>query len=237
MPNRSRGILAFSLGALAIFPGHASASDPFNWPTILVTARAGDGGMLTCLGSACAGVISGMTERSPYEMELTLDAETELDRGLFCSVLKSKRPENCNASNPPSTPGLDPNWQPNGCGTGGLSNLLLDSGMEVLLSDTYSGDFQAPYPGVSFQSACNAHDACWGVAGSRSACDNAFRSSMEAACGVLSQASARSTCSGFASAYFSAVSITNIGNSNYQRATESRRCALWVQDMKANGCG
>ena len=237
MKKRSSAVLACVVGIVAAFPSSAGESDPFNWPRILVTARAGDGGMLSCVGSACAGVISGMTVRSPYQTELTLEAETGLDRADFCAALKSKQPANCNSSNPPSTPGLDPNWQPNGCGTGGMSNLLLDSGMEVLLSDTYSGNFQAPYPGVSFRSACDAHDACWGVAGSRAVCDTAFHNAMEAACGVVSQAAARTTCNGFASAYFSAVAITNIGNSNYQRATENRRCALWAQDVKANGCG
>lgn len=237
MRNLSRGMLAVAVGVLSVQSSFGSEQDPQDMPRVTAYGRFDDGGFLICRGAECANVMAGFSERSPYQMELSLDIEDGFDREQFCAALNNKRPSNCNASNPPSTPGLDSNWQANGCGTGGVSNLLLDSGMEVLLSDNYSGDFQAPYAGVSFRSACDAHDACWGVAGSRSVCDTAFHESMTAACGTISQASSRTTCEGFAAAYFSAVSITNIGNSNYQRATENRKCALWAHDMKANGCG
>jgi hypothetical protein len=229
-------LLAVAVGVFAVSQP-SIGSDPFTMPTVTATGRFDDGGFLICRGLACAGVTAGYIDRSPYETELTLQVEDGIDREQFCERLKSKRPSNCNASSPPSTPGLDSSWQPNGCGTGGMSNLLLDSGMEVLLSDNYSGDFHAPYEGVSFRSSCDAHDACWGVAGNRSTCDNAFHNSMTSACGAVAQASSRTVCNGFAAAYFSAVSITNIGNSNYQRAAQNRQCALWAYDMKANGCG
>lgn len=211
--------------------------EPNDIPTVVVHRYTVDDTYVFCTGIDCTEAVSEIA--SPWLMtDISISStggSTTSDE--FCSALKSNRPEGCDGANPPSTPGTDPNWQPNGCGTSGFGNLVLDAGLEIVASEHYSGDFQAPYPGVSFQAACNDHDLCWGIGGVRSACDSSFHESMRSACGVLTQASSRTVCEGFAGGYFSAVSTTNAGNANYKSAVAARRCALWAYDMKLNSCG
>lgn len=72
-----------------------------------------------------------------------------LDGEKFCQTLKSKKPSSCNFNSPPSAPGYDPNWQPNGCGTSG-SQWLIDIALSITHTENYSGDPDAPHSGVSF---------------------------------------------------------------------------------------
>ena len=237
MTDLTKQFLAVATGFLLAYPAHASEGEPTDQPRVVSYGRFEGGAFAFCTGPECAQALASLEDkRAPYELELTLDAENGIDHGEFCQLMKDQQPENCDASDPPSTPGTDPGWEPNACGTSGFSNLLLDSGIGSFYSESYSGNFNAPFPGVSFRGACNDHDACWGVAGSRATCDNNFHESMRSACGSVAQASSRTVCDGFAAAYFSAVSATNIGNNNYQQSVESRKCALWAYDMKINGC-
>src|SRR5690606_13153660 len=100
--------------------------------------------------------------------------------------LNARKPSGCSANNPPPSPGVDvpgqSAWQPNGCGTGGIGTWFQDAILEVVASQSYSGNIHAPYPGISFRSACDAHDQCWAAGGVRHVCDNNFRDSMESAC-------------------------------------------------------
>jgi len=218
-----------------IGPAGASDEDPTDLPRIEVVGTLIDG-FVVCLGSACALALSEVSGRyEELSMERTLEPETEPTREQFCSALMSKRPKGCDADNPPSTPGLDPAWQPNGCGTGGASNFILDTVVHLGFGDYYSGDLDRPYR-VSFKAACDAHDGCWGIAGDRATCDNNFDSSMRSACGTLTGERAASICRGFAGAYMAAVTASDIGNDNYANAVSQRHCALWAHDMKANRC-
>lgn len=229
--------VTWTLALIAIVGGQAFAEEPTTMPRVVATGTFDNGGIAFCFSAGCGLAMVGSTERNgDLALEESLDSEQAIDHEAFCKALKAKRPSNCDAGDPPSTPGLDPGWQPNACGTGGASNLLLDSGMHVVYSDNYSGDFNAPYPGISFKTACDAHDLCWGVAGDRANCDANFDAAMRAACGVLVSPSSNTVCNGFAGAYFSAVATTNIGNQNYAASVAARACAIWAYEIKINGC-
>lgn len=237
MKGVSRKLLVLALAALVVPCASAAGDDPVDQPPVVVHRYSVGEIFVYCAGVDCLDAFSEIGG-NPWPIT---DISISSDGGgatseQFCSALKNKKPQGCDLANPPSTPGTDPNWQPNGCGTSGAGNLVLDAGLEIVASDHYSGDFQAPYPGVSFRSACNEHDACWGAGLVRSDCDTSFHESMRAACGVLTEASSRTVCEGFAGTYFAAVSTTNAGNDNYAAAVSARKCALWAHDMKINGC-
>ena len=157
----------------------------------------------------------------------------------FCSNLEARKPSGCSLSNPPASPGItipgEANYQPNGCGTGGIGNLILDFALEVFSSNYYSGSIDEPYSGVSFLPACNAHDTCWAAGGARHVCDGAFMTSMHNACGGVSGAG-QNTCLGFAGLYHGAVSATDPSDSAYQTSTGRRVCAVWALEMRENEC-
>lgn len=228
----------FAIAAITVLALPASAQEVTDFPRVVVTGQTITGSNVICRGMDCAIVLESLDGLGMVQSELLL-APTEsggFDKDQFCKALEARRPAGCDASDPPSTPGLDPGWQPNGCGTGGASNLFLNSGLGIAYTDNYSGDFNAPFAGTSFKSACDAHDGCWGSAGNRSTCDSNFHNAMRTACTSWGEPS-RTTCNGFAAAYFSAVAATDIGNENYRNAVNQRRCALWAHDMRANGCG
>ena len=158
-----------------------------------------------------------------------------LNGAQFCANLATRQPQGCSLSNPPPSPSIavpgQTDWQPNGCGTGGWFEHAI---LNVTTSNSYSGDINAPYEGVSFLSACNAHDTCWAVGGARGACDNAFQQSTQNACAPV--ADPNGTCSGFASLYHGAVSTTNSSDNAYANAVANRQCALWARDMRENDC-
>lgn len=230
-----QALIAIAMGLLVSHPVQGSDREPTDQPRVISYGRFEGGGMALCMSAQCAQALAG-AERTVYKPERTLEPEVGVDRELFCELLEDQQPENCEASDPPSTPGLDSSWDPNGCGTDPHNNLFLHSGLAKFFTDSYSGNFHAPYPGISFRLACNNHDACWGVAGNRATCDNSFHDSMRSACDGVAEATSRTVCNGFAAAYFSAVAATDIGNGNYQESVENRKCALWAHDMKINGC-
>lgn len=132
-------------------------------------------------------------------------------------------------------PGQDP-YAPNGCGTGGIGGWLQDLALEVFTSDSYSGDIDEPYSGVSFLAACNAHDQCWASGTVRHVCDDAFELATSNACNVVSDPAGKSTCRGFASSYHGALTTTDGSNSAHATSTANRACALWARDMRENDC-
>lgn len=208
-------------------------------PVIVVGSRVG-GGNILCRGDACAGVLADLQSRGQglyqeiYEYQMLPD-EVPVDPGLMCDELRQAKPPGCSASNPPPSPGIGTNWQPNGCGTGGLANLFTDVFLEIVTRPTYSGNQNAPYPGVSFLGACNAHDLCWASANPKAVCDFAFREDLINACGGAS--TANNNCLGFAGLYHGAVSNTGASVSAYNSSVAARACALWASDMQENGCG
>ncbi len=231
----ARKIIAIATAVILASP--VSAQDVTDLPRVVATAQTITGSNVICRGMDCAVVLESLKDPVFFQSELLL-APTEpggIDEELFCKAMKAIQPEGCDAASPPSTPGLDPGWQPNGCGTGGASNLFLNSALGLIYAENYSGDFNAPFAGTSFKSACDAHDGCWGSAGNRATCDSDFHNAMRTACTSWGEPS-RTTCDGFAAAYFSAVATTDTGNDNYRNAVAQRRCALWAHDMKTNGC-
>lgn len=163
-----------------------------------------------------------------------------VDKAKFCPRLNAKRPANCDLANPPPSPGIDvpgqPAWQPNGCGTGGIGGWFQNFVLQRIAGDSYSGNLNSPYSGVSFEGACNSHDQCWAGGGARYQCDNSFSASMLSACSGVSSSQGASTCTGFANLYHGAVTTTNGSHSAYATSTQNRVCAIWASDMRENGC-
>jgi len=149
-------------------------------------------------------------------------------------------PTYCNLSSPPPSPGINisgqPTWQPNGCGTGGIGSWFQDFILERVAGQSYSGNLDSPYVGVSFKGACDSHEQCWAMGGNRTTCDINFRNSMNSACSQLSDSGAQGNCSGFASLYHGAVSTTDGSHGAYATSTANRACAVWANDMRENGC-
>lgn len=238
MKGVSGKLLALAVGALSVPYAGATEDEPVDQPPVVVHRYTVDEIFVYCAGVDC---LDAFTEigGNPWPM---LDISISSEGGSatteeFCSALRSKRPAGCDLTNPPSTPGTDPNWQPNGCGTDMITNSMLSFGLSQFYSDNYSGDIDAPFAGVSFLAACNAHDVCWAEAKPRYTCDDTFRGSMDAACGTHASPDGQSVCRGFSSAYHSAVSATDLSNKNYSKAVSNHKCALWAFDMALNQCG
>lgn len=217
---------------------------PPSFPPVIVEGIRIDGRRVLCTGTQCADVLRDMqmavmAEPLPYEATLP-DTDPTVDGEAFCENLADARPSGCSASNPPPSPGITvpgkQPWQANGCGTGGFANLFADVILTLASSNYYSGNLDAPYPGVGFRGACDGHDQCWAMAGEREACDRSFQRSMESACDQLGEANARGACYGFAGLYRGAVSSTNASDAAYQNSIKARACALWANDMRENGC-
>ncbi|MFT4180144.1 MAG: hypothetical protein QM612_11925 [Thermomonas sp.] len=180
-----------------------------------------------------------MQELLDQDSPIVLD-DVPVDGQKFCRNLKSQKPPGCSGSNPPPSPGITvpgkPVWQPNGCGTGGVANWFVDLVLTVTSSQSYSGNLNSPFAGVSFEGACNSHDQCWASGGNRGVCDLQFRDSMNNACGQLDDGGSQATCMGFASTYHGAVSTTNASNSAHANVMRDRACAIWANDMRENNC-
>lgn len=219
----------------------ASATPTTNGPSVLVQGTRIGGGTIICRGEACAGVLSSMMGSPVNHVELPPladDGSVAVSGPQFCANLRAAKPSGCNASNPPPSPGIyvpgRAPFEANGCGTGRLSSLFADVALEIIARPTYSGDFQAPYPGVSFAAACNAHDTCWAAGSMRSVCDYNFRSDMIAACG--GDHPSNNTCLGFSGIYHGAVTNTGASLNAYNSSVAERACAVWASDVRENQC-
>lgn len=201
------------------------------------------GSNVLCRGSGCASVLDSLYRDYLYDLALLLDRpalleggtlpEFTVDAGEFCGRLEEERPSGCSKSSPPSVPGLDPAWRPNGCGVGGWRDGAL-SLMARLGIRHFTGDLDNPFPGVSFLGACNAHDACYGYQVAKLACDADFRLAMTSACNANTANATRELCYGAVSAYH--LAVTSHGGAAYRKAGEELACARWHLDMRANGC-
>jgi len=198
---------------------------------------------ILCTGSGCGPLLDSL--RQEYQMDLymllnqpstlnetptyTLAVSTE----QLCERLEDSKPKGCSSSGPPSVPGYDPTWKPNGCGVGGWKDaaitLVADLGLRY-----FTGELDAPFPGVSFQNACNAHDECYGRQSGKLTCDGFFRLAMTEACDAGTLGDVREICYGAVSAYHAAV--VNHGESAYEAAGEAYACAQWHQAMESNEC-
>jgi len=235
------GVLALALIALPAFQGSAQTT----LPTVFVTAPRVGGGTIICQGSACGEMLRGLQSIRLQEMHYNQDfpdmgllEEIPIHQSKFCASLKAAKPSGCSQTNPPPSPGITvvgkPPYQPNGCGTGKLANVFADALLEVATRPTYSGDFQSPYPGVSFKQSCNGHDSCWAAGGNKQSCDFAFRQDMVSACG--GESASNNVCLGFAGLYHGAVSNTGAAQSAYNNSIADRSCAVWAENMRSNSC-
>lgn len=211
-------------------------------PPVIVTGTRIGGGDIICRGDDCASVLADLQNQAKgdmeYEVSLPPDYDVPIDMTKMCAALKASKPANCSYSSPPPSPGISvPGqlaYQPNGCGTGKMANVFADAFLEIATRPTYSGDLQAPYPGVSFRGACNGHDVCWASGNPKSDCDYAFRADMIAACG--GDSAANNVCIGFSGLYHGAVTNTGPAQTAYNSSMADRTCALWASDMRENGC-
>ncbi len=212
-------------------------------PPVIATAPRIGGGTIICRGYECRDALSALQAWGSTGLEQEASVADgagglEVSKPQLCSSLKNKKPQGCNFSSPPASPGItvagQAPYEPNGCGTGVFTNWLLDKILEISHGQSYSGDLNEPYEGVSFRAACNAHDVCWASGGDRGQCDLAFQASTWSACSAV--ADPNGTCRGWSSSYHGAVSNTNASHSAYETSTENRQCALWAMDMRENGC-
>lgn len=217
---------------------------PVTLPNVIATADRVGGGTIICRGEGCATMLLFMQFQANLEnlLEGGMIDDAPIRGNQFCANLRNQRPaSNCHANTAPSTPGItapgQTPWQANGCGDSRRTQMMGNLLFNIVSSETYSGDLNAPYPGVSFTGACDAHDACWGTGGSRAACDASFYSSMSAACNGLNDASAVNACTGYAGLYHGGVSTTNQSNATYASSVQTRQCSIWAQDMRENNCG
>lgn len=227
----------FLLISLLIISGLAYSQNTL--PPVQVTAKRIGGGDFYCRGTACSQALNAeqlaANIRFMQEHASLPDEPAPIDPSNFCPRLRNVKPGNCSVSSPPSVPDYTPGWAPNGCGIGPKSNWFL-SELAARFGGGHSGNLNYPVAGVSFLSACNAHDVCWGRGMDRANCDLSFKSNMETACGGLSSPGSYNTCIGYAGAYHFAVSVPNFATSHYNQSAEEYKCAAWISDMKQNGC-
>lgn len=138
-----------------------------------------NGWSLLCQGSACRSILDQLQTEAINQVEQAISEDPPpIDHARFCSELKKARPANCGMTIPatPAFPngvfGASP-WVPNGCGSAAWQQMLID---QVV------GDHNEPVKGFRFESACNAHDTCWGNGVIKGACDKLF---LDALLGVI----------------------------------------------------
>lgn len=200
---------------------------PPTLPPVIVEGHRPLGPTIICRGEGCASILSNLIDLQQYFEGTQMGPIEDGPDIAFCAQLAQQRPSGCGTT-PPSVPGFDINWQPNGCGPGGWSQWVLEEIIDRNYS-SYSGNINEPLTGYSFQSACDAHDFCWGSAQNRGSCDTEFLNAMLGVCGV------NSNCETFASLYRAAVGA-NFGTDIYNNLVSNFQCAAWHQDMQENQC-
>jgi hypothetical protein len=202
-----------------------------------------DDGSILCTGDGCRALLDSLSREYRMDLYLLLNRPSSLDEAptytlavsseQLCERLEESKPKGCSSSGPPSVPGLDPAWRPNGCGVGDWRDALLTRLAGITLP-TFTGNLDVPFPGVSFQSACNAHDRCYGVQRPQFECDNLFHVGMQGACESNTANATRTLCMSTAAIYFG--TVAQHGQSAYESAGRDRACAVWHQAMQANDC-
>lgn len=199
--------------------------------TVTVYGTTIDGQSVVCEGIGCTGILSTYATGG-YDLNVATISEGSLSitKNQFCSYLRSQRPGGCSLSNPPSTPTWDPAWQPNGCGDGSSNSALMSD--LIASAGNYTGGTGLDHPaaGVTFTSACNSHDRCYGSVKGKAKCDQNFRFAMLDIC----SASTNSICNVIAYGYYEAVK--NKGKNAYDSSVVQLSCAAWSSDMQSNGC-
>ena len=198
-----------------------------------------------CRSLACADMLAGLggvpiQEPLPLYNSIGSEGQIPAPKDLVCAILASQQPGGCEMSSPPSVPGFDAGWRPNGCGTGPMSNFFASAMMDVIFVDHFTGNLDAPFESqdvgqISFLSSCNNHDRCWASGYDRPNCDQSFRNDLFTQCAAITSPGEYNTCTGMASAYFAAVA-SDAATPHYQQADAQASCAAWVHYMNENGC-
>lgn len=150
-----------------------------------------------------------------------------LTKEQICTVIKSKQPPNCTAK--PTIAGI--NGPANGCGSGTGSRIFGTLGLELKHPLSFTGNIDAPIQGVSFLSACNAHDFCYAAQKDKDVCDRGFNTDLTAAC---SRAVDNTICQSFANDYTAAVN--NLGGDAYAVSGRELACYKYQKEVEDNGC-
>lgn len=198
---------------------------------------------ILCTGDGCGALLESFRKEYQMDVYLLLNRPSTLDDAPtytpavsteeLCKRLDEAKPKGCSSSSPPSVPGFDPYWKPNGCGVGGWRDFLLGRLADMTLTN-FTGDLDEPFPGVSFLYSCNRHDYCYGVQTAKYRCDDRFLSDMQDACAANTANATRTLCNSVASAYF--VAVTERGDGAYDSAGSDLACAEWHRQMDANDC-
>ncbi|MEJ2604570.1 MAG: hypothetical protein P8172_15010 [Gammaproteobacteria bacterium] len=238
-----KNVMLFCAALLATAEPAVAELSPWQGEPMDVEGDMIDGRSIVCAGAGCAMVLDSLYREYLQDLALLgsqpglLEGDGQpaflVERSDFCERLEDRRPAGCSRSSAPPVPGIDPTWRPNGCGVGGWKDAALAIVANLGLRH-FTGDLDAPFPGVSFLSACNAHDRCYGYQISKIACDGTFRLAMISACDQSTLGDAREICYGSVSAYH--VAVLNYGDSAYEEAGEDLACARWHLDMSVNGC-
>lgn len=198
---------------------------------------------ILCTGDGCSALLDSLSRSHEMDLYLLLTRPSPIDETStytlavsteqLCERIEESRPEGCSASDSPSVPGFDANWQPNGCGVGGWRDFLL-ARLAGISMPTFTGDLDEPFPGVSFEPACNAHDRCYGVQLPQFQCDDLFHVGMQRACESNTANATRTLCMSTAAIYFG--TVAQHGESAYDAAGQEHACATWHREMEANDC-
>jgi hypothetical protein len=211
-------------------------------PPITVTGPTTAGSNILCRGMACANILQGMQAASYMSLDLSDQQapigpeDVPVSQTEFCRNLRTSKPVGCGIT-PAPVPGVNTTFQVyaaqygNGCGDGSWSVTIANAIAQASLPG-YSGNPDAPFAGISFRGACNAHDACYAGQGVRGTCDTNLYNSLAAICATAG--SVATTCNGYAHAFAAAVSLG--GQAAYTQAYLQQQCALWHKNMETNAC-
>jgi len=164
------------------------------------------------------------------------NAESSFTKAQICKAIKDNAPAGCNVNNFAPAPGIPSptqgSWAPNGCGPGGWKDFLLAELALTLNPLSFSGDLNRPllyYQSISFEGACNNHDACYTSSSAKSSCDDGFKQELTFIC------AGNSSCSSFRNQYYWAV--TEAGQSSYDSNQAQFQCAQFGAVYHDNQCG
>lgn len=225
-------VIAIALAATSLIPAISHAAT--DQPRVVSYGNPIGTYSVTCDGTICEVILDHLSGPDLWNPNPTVKFPTgnKVDQEQFCRNMEMAKPANCDANNPPSSPGIDPNWIGNGCGDGSFKVAILEKVLELGMAN-YSGSLDNPLPSISFFGACQSHDQCYGMAPSKAWCDNAFGESLYSACS-LGTSTYHSQCQALADAYVSAVEVG--GMDAHNQAQDDRACAAWAKDMEQNGC-
>jgi hypothetical protein len=167
---------------------------------------------------------------------LTDEEALPISKDKFCRQMKERRPSQCGVTMP-RVPGYSANYRGNGCGpsTWGQNTRDFVSALAQAGIGEFSGQLDAPFPGVSFRAACDAHDACYAtLAGSQAECDSQFGADMRQSCSETLSGQPFAVCDNMRAAYQSAVHL--VGASAYAAGQSEAQCAQWHFEMEVNQC-